>query len=131
MIRKELIRVFCCSTVQIVNLQESQISAFSSHEFLCSMETRFIIKRWDLLLFKCIFNILSGSNKIQPLMKYFSKYGFPSLSRSNTKRLNTKKHWLGCPGGQTYKQLGSKTTLKYPYQLLYSLEAFDVCSVCI
>ena len=71
---KELIRVFCCPTVQIMSLQESQTGAFWYHEFLWPMERGYNVKKLTLGAFhgclsvfyeKCVLDIMHGSNKIK------------------------------------------------------------------
>ena len=63
---------FCCPTVDIVSLVESQAGAFWCHEFLWSMERRHNAEKnyiksfsWmlDCLLHKGDFDIMNGSNK--------------------------------------------------------------------
>ena len=48
---KELIRVFCCPTVNILSLQERQAGAFWCHEFLWPMEWRNNVKKSNIGLF--------------------------------------------------------------------------------
>ena len=69
---KELIRVFCCPTVQLMSLQESQTGAFWYHEFLWPMERGYNVEKicafhGCLIVFyeKCVLDIMHGSNKIK------------------------------------------------------------------
>ena len=48
---QELIRVFCCPTVNILSLQERQAGAFWCHEFLWPMERRNVLKKSNIGLF--------------------------------------------------------------------------------
>ena len=45
---KELIRVFCCPTVQIVSLQECLVRAFWCHKFVWPVERRYNVEKIEI-----------------------------------------------------------------------------------